>query len=128
MSCSHGHELFETACLTQRFPWPVFCDGAFPGADFTALALGPGPAFVFSCSFFAFSLCSLSAASFAAARRSVFWAFLALMSSSDMPTIAFWTFVLFFVRFFPASSTLPFLFFRRQFCVHVSFTGLMRWR
>merc|ERR1719460_1617117 len=97
----------------QRFPWAVFCIGALLfGADLTAFAL--------AAAFFALSLCSLSTASFAAARSSVFWAFFCLMSSSDMPTIAFCTFVLFFVRFFPASSALPFLFFRRQFCVHVS--------
>merc|ERR1719420_1196231 len=85
----------------QRFPWAVFCIGALLfGADLTAFALGPGAAFVLSPAFFAFSLCSLSTASFAAARSSVFWAFFCLMSSSDMPTIAFCTFVLFFVRFF----------------------------
>merc|ERR1719460_2146328 len=97
----------------QRFPWAVFCIGALLfGAALTAFVLGPA--------FFAFSLCSFSTASFAAARSSVFWAFFCLMSSSDMPTIAFWTFVDFFVRFFPASSALPFLFLRRQFCVHVN--------
>merc|ERR1719197_2149769 len=100
----------------QRFPWAVFCIGA----------LLFGAAFVLSAAFFAFSLCSFSTASFAAARSSVFWAFFCLMSSSNMPTIAFWTFVDFFVRFFPASSAFPFLFFRRQFCVHVNFTALMR--
>ena len=42
------------------------------------------------------------------------------MSSRDMPTMAFCTFVAFFVRFFPASSALPFLFLRRQFSVHLA--------
>merc|ERR1719235_620079 len=99
---------FNIGALTQthgvqRLPIGFAC--LILGAAFTALAFGPGAALAFSC-------CSLSAASFAAARSSVFWAFFCLMSSSDIPTIAFWTFVLFFVRFLPASSALPFLFFR----------------
>merc|ERR1719159_883589 len=64
---------------------------------------------------FARSLCSFRAASFAAARISTFCDFFFLMSSSDMPTMVFCTFV-------------AFLFLRRQFSVHVSFTGLIFWR
>merc|ERR1719235_1423335 len=85
---------FNIGALTQthgvqRLPIGFAC--LILGAAFTALAFGPGAALDFSCCFLAFSLCSLSAASFAAARSSVFCAF-----------------VLFFVRFFPASSALPF--------------------
>merc|ERR1719484_113426 len=99
--------------------------GALAFATFWPLA---GPCACALVAVLALALCSFRAASFAAARISTFCDFFFLMSSSDMPTMAFCTFVARFVRFFPASSALPFLFFRRQFSVHVSFTGLIFWR
>merc|ERR1719282_889119 len=70
---------------------------------------------------------SLAAASLAAWRSSGFCAFFFLMSSRDMPTMAFWNFVALRVRFLAISSTLPFLFMRRHAWVQRSFTGLIRW-
>merc|ERR1719474_2379262 len=73
------------------------------------------------------ALASLAAASLACARSSGFMAFLFLMSSKDMPTMAFWNFCAFRVRFLACSSALPFLFIRRQAWVQRNFTALILW-
>merc|ERR550537_2063161 len=103
-------------------------------------AFGPCWAFTFGAAdclapaaagFFVAAACrafaSLAAASLAAWRSSGFWAFFFLMSSRDMPTMAFWNFCALRVRFLACSSTLPFLFIFLQAWVQRSFTGLMRW-
>merc|ERR1711879_1120896 len=69
---------------------------------------------------------SLAAASRACCRSSGFCAFFFLISSKDMPTMAFWNFCAFRVRFLACSSALPFLFMRLQACVQRNLTGLIR--
>merc|ERR550537_390343 len=117
-------------CLLLPAP-PVLCIADLESLSCLAfglaapLAPGLAPALLLAWVWRAFA--SLAAASWACLRSSGALAFFALMSSRDMPTIAFWNFWTLRVRFFACSSTLPFLFMRRHAWVQRSFTGLMRW-
>merc|ERR1711920_671012 len=93
----------------------------FPAAAFAPVLAGPA-GFLAERAF-----ASLAAASCACFLNSGFCAFFFLISSNDIPTMAFWNFCALRVRFLADSSALPFLFMRLQACVQRSFTGLIRW-
>merc|ERR1719384_87389 len=112
---------FFVAAAGLAPPDPPLFFGAFGPAALPLGAAFAAAGFFVDCRAFA----SFAASSFACCRNSGFWAFFFLISSSDMPTIAFWNFATVRVRFLVVSSVLPFLFIRRQACVQRSFTGLI---
>lgn len=72
------------------------------------------------------SLSSLSAAACEADRISVFCAAFFLISSSEAPTTARWTLPARRLRFFVDVSVRPFLWRRRQACVHTNLAAFLR--